>query len=345
MKNKKIITLLTLLLISTASSTYASNWLDSIKKSSIYTAIAKRPLLSLTAICLCGALIAKGSSLFEKSKAIIMRTHAGFYISRYYNKIMYGSDFTFDQMAGDPIDQNTSKAGNNNIFIKFDKSGKIIQAINDGKKTPLALGSIPDNQNHIDELIMKFNNNSNQIESAAIFTLNEDWECNAAGLSKLVKNNKKLPQFNYTTKDFDAPLLVDLIRSVRDLENRDNYNKKVCLVHCKAGRGRSATVVGAYIAHVIQKAGQFATPKQIEEYLVARRPQVKLTSRQNKVLREFNDELKKEGSFEALCYKHTDAVEKRDKEIEKLKNESANSNSSLVTRSFNHMKSWVAGFF
>jgi len=253
-------------------------------------------------------------SLYRKGKAALMRTHAGFHISRFYNKMMYGSLFTFHQIAGEPVDQGLKTIHYGDTFITYDASG-VIHAINDGKKTPLLLGSIPGSQKDIEQLKNAFPSTAPHMSFVGIFTLNERWECDAAGLSKLVKNNNQVTQFIYTTPDFGAPLFIDLIRAVRDLENRDNCNQQVALVHCKAGRGRSATIVGAYLAHVIHKAGANATTDQIERYLQARRPQVGINKQQKKILTQFITELRLAGTFEALYAKYIIAVEHREQEL------------------------------
>lgn len=304
MKNRTQIVILAILSSTFVSPNRASNWLSYLKKSPIYTTITKRPLLTLATIGLsCAA-----GYLCKRYKATIMRTRIGFHISRYYNKIRYGSDFNFNQMAGDPIDQDSKLTHRNDeINITRDQTGKIL-AIHDGKNTPLMLGSIPATQNHIHHL-------NPQDHRVGIFTLNEPWECNATGLSHLTKNNAQITQFHYPTADFSAPSFIDLIRAVRDLENRDTNNLQVSLVHCKAGRGRSATVIACYIAHVIHKAHIETTPEKIEAYIVARRPQVRLDHGQKEALSFFYSKLKEAGNFNNLYRLHRDTIERRDQEI------------------------------
>lgn len=221
---------------------------------------------------------------FEKSKPVMMRTHAGFHISRYYNKLRYGSAFTFHQMAGDNI--------------------------HDGKITPLVLGSIPYKKSHIDKLLKVFGKNA--YAQVGIFTLNEPWECEISGLTQLAKEDVRVIQHHYPTPDFTSPTLIDTIRIVRDLKDRDEKNYDVALVHCKAGRGRSAMMIAAYIAVTLHQNDISATPQDIEKYLVDRRKQVSLNQSQKDTLSDFIKQLAEAGSFEKLCEKYKDDINLRD---------------------------------
>ena len=196
--------------------------------------------------------------------------------------------------------------------MQQDKFGNIIK-INDGKKTPLILGSIPRNQNDIDKL--KSSYNLSKQDEISIFTLNRQFECDWSGLSKLSMQDKTLNFSRYPTTDYSAPLFIDLIRAVRDLENRDDCNHGLAYVHCKAGRGRSATGVAAYLINVLHKVNINTSPKQIEAYLQLHRPQVRLNDDHNAALINFELALKKAGSFEELYTLNKNATEKRDEEI------------------------------
>ena len=213
--------------------------------------------------------------------------------------------FTFNQIAGDKINMGAS--------VECDASGNIM-IVNDGKKTPLILGSIPYKKSHIDQL-QTFGNKLNRNELIGLITLTEAWENKEAGLYTIIKKNKKITQHQYPTKDCTPPLFIDLLCAVYDLENRDARNETVSLVHCKYGRGRSAMVAAAYIAHVLHAKGITTTPNKIEAYLVARRPLVRLHNNQRIALAFFYDELKKAGCLEALYAQHKEAIGKRRKRI------------------------------
>ena len=201
--------------------------------------------------------------------------------------------FTFNQVAGD----------GKNTVIECDSSGNILK-ISDGKKTPLVLGSIPYKKSHIELLKRTFSKKSDNAEHIGLVTLTESWESDAAGLSGIVKENKKIAQRRYPTKDGTPPSFTDILQAVHDLENRDTRNEIICLVHCRYGRGRSALVVAAYIAYVLHKNGVEIKPHKIEAYLVSRRSKVRLHTNQKKALAFFCSELKKAGSFENLYYRY-----------------------------------------
>lgn len=238
-------------------------------------------------------------SLGKKIVSTLIRNRPMFYIGRYYTALRAGIDFTYNKIIGSSED----------VLVDQDILGAI-RVIYDGKLTPLILGSIPSKQRHIDQLQKSCGDMSGQ-KLIGIFTLNEAWECRAAGLSELVKDNKEVVQYQYPTQDMTAPKFIDLLRAVRDLEDRDRYGLSVVLVHCKAGRGRSATVVAAYLAYVVHKAGRTATVEQIEAYIVDRRPQVRLSKSQKNAVIQFCDELKKAGTLENLCEKYKAEIRQR----------------------------------
>lgn len=286
----KIIKLLLISLIITASPcALAHNWLDSIKKSS-------PTVIGFSA----AAILFAGCYLLKKCGPMLMRTRLGFHISHYYNTVKHGADFTCDQITD----------SHGEISIKYDESGAI-QAISDGKKTPVFLSSIPTDTRHIEKVKASKNLNRDG-KKIALLTFNEPWERNTSGLSALLKSNQEIYQYRYSTPDYSAPSLIDLIRIVRHLENRDTENYQACVVHCKAGRGRSATGVGAYLAHVIYKQTKKApTADEIEAYLITRRPQVKLASYQKNALSTFINKLDDAGGFENLYEKHTKSITQR----------------------------------
>jgi uncharacterized coiled-coil protein SlyX len=234
----------------------------------------------------------------KAATAKIMRTRIALTLSLYFAQIKNGSSFTFHPIAHDTIDATQPLIKKHEIVLQYDQAGTL-KNINDGKKTPIFLGSIPYKQSHIDPL----NNVCNRCEQGqniGIFTLNEPWEVQTAGLSKLIKNNKNIVQFHYPTPDFTAPSIKHLIQAVHDLKNRDEQNLNVALIHCKAGRGRSATVAGAYVMYLMHKAEQNITIDEIEKYLISHRHLVHLSQAQKNILKDFYKELKNAENFDNL---------------------------------------------
>ena len=76
-----------------------------------------------------------------------------------------------------------------------------------------------------------------------------------------------LEQLRVRTVDFTAPTLEDIARGLAFMQRNIAAGKKV-YVHCKAGRGRSATVVACYLI------GKGMTPAEAQGLLNAKRPQV-----------------------------------------------------------------------
>lgn len=235
----------------------------------------------------------------------LFKSAAFFHISILYNKYRFGTAFSFNQIAGDACDG----FSNHTRCAIQDASGSLI-ALNDGQKTPLFLGSIPREQSHIDALDESGLPGNKPI---GIFTLNRPFEQQWAGLTDLVAENKQIVLKQYPTTDFEAPSFVDLLRIVRDLENRDGF--KIGFVQCKAGRGRSATAVAAYIIHVLGTMNKETTIDQVIAYLQSKRPRVILNDSQKAVLKEFQEALKAAGSFQALYEQYKPYVEQRDAEF------------------------------
>lgn len=232
-----------------------------------------------------------------------------FHVSILYNKIKYGNAFTFNQ-----ITQSLQPDSDDSVVrILKDNSDKLTQ-ISDGKKIPIILGSIAKYQEDISLLKKQFNLRDE--DGILILTLNRQFECDWAGLSALVKNDKTIKQFWYPTTDYSAPLLVDMLRAIRDLAHRDQYadKYKLAYVHCKAGRGRSAAIVIGYLLYLCSKVNCQISIQELEQYLKSFRPQVSLNNHHINTLKTLQS-LLNNYSFEQLCEKYKMEIEKRDAEI------------------------------
>ncbi|HLX64642.1 MAG TPA: phosphatidylglycerophosphatase and protein-tyrosine phosphatase 1 family protein [Planctomycetota bacterium] len=89
-----------------------------------------------------------------------------------------------------------------------------------------------------------------------------------------------IEQFRIPTVDFTPPSLDDIEKSVRFIQAQAAAGKKV-YVHCKAGRGRSATVV---ICYLIAKG---YSPEAAQKLMLERRRQVLERVYTREVVREF----------------------------------------------------------
>ena len=88
-------------------------------------------------------------------------------------------------------------------------------------------------------------------------------------------------QLRVPTVDFTAPSLVDVQRAVAFMREEISAGRSV-YVHCKAGRGRSATVV---LCWLIEDRG--LSPVEAQQFLMDKRSQVVRHVYQRPVVQEF----------------------------------------------------------
>ncbi|KAK9266641.1 hypothetical protein L1049_003593 [Liquidambar formosana] len=119
-----------------------------------------------------------------------------------------------------------------------------------------------------------------QLGVGGVITLNEPYETlvptslyHAHGIDHLV-----IPTRDYLF----APSFVDITRAV-DFIHKNASCGKTTYVHCKAGRGRSTTIVLCYLVEY-----KHMTPAAALEYVRSRRPRVLLAPSQWKAVQEFN---------------------------------------------------------
>ncbi|MCX5922586.1 MAG: hypothetical protein NTX86_04650 [Candidatus Dependentiae bacterium] len=250
----------------------------------------------------------KATSWYETYR--IVKSAAFFYPSRVYTCLKNGGDaFTFHQITEALTAQDTCTHG---VFVERDANGAIVR-ISDGKK-PIILSSIPSCAQNIQKLKKTFALADDA--TIGVYTLNREFERSWSGLAALAKADPSLATFQYPTIDYGAPSFEDILRAVRDLELRVLYEHELALVHCKAGRGRSAVIVAAALINICHKGGINGTPEAIEAFLCLKRPQVSLNSEHKEALSEFYTKLKQAGSFDALYEANQDSIEKRDTELE-----------------------------
>jgi atypical dual specificity phosphatase len=89
-----------------------------------------------------------------------------------------------------------------------------------------------------------------------------------------------IEQLYLPTVDYTPPTLEHIRQGVAFIHERVNAGKKV-YVHCKAGRGRSATIVACYL---ISKGW---SAEEAQDLLIQKRPQVLATIYQREVVQSF----------------------------------------------------------
>jgi len=90
-----------------------------------------------------------------------------------------------------------------------------------------------------------------------------------------------------TTDIFEAPTHEKLIKGVSFINSvSERHPNSSIYVHCKAGRTRSATLVGCYL---IEKYG--LSPEEAVSLMMEKRPHVLLRSKQWEALRNFQANL------------------------------------------------------
>uniref|UniRef100_A0AAV1T895 Protein-tyrosine-phosphatase n=1 Tax=Peronospora matthiolae TaxID=2874970 RepID=A0AAV1T895_9STRA len=86
-----------------------------------------------------------------------------------------------------------------------------------------------------------------------------------------------------STEDFSSPALDTIEKCVLFLHDQVDVQQNTTYVHCKAGRGRSAVVVVAFLVQYRQM-----TLDEAFEVVMTKRPHVRLNTSQHEILREFS---------------------------------------------------------
>lgn len=151
------------------------------------------------------------------------------------------------------------------------------------------LGAMPlKNKGHIDKLTDLAKSEGKKL---AILSVLEPWEMQREPLliSPVTPKDwqeKKVEQKTIAATDFVPPTLTQLEEGVRFIQNKVKEGKKV-YIHCKAGRGRSATTLACY--YMIQN--NCPPPKAIE-FIEKKRPIVTLYKKPKQIrLQEFFEKI------------------------------------------------------
>uniref|UniRef100_A0A1B6CVP6 Phosphatidylglycerophosphatase and protein-tyrosine phosphatase 1 n=1 Tax=Clastoptera arizonana TaxID=38151 RepID=A0A1B6CVP6_9HEMI len=115
-----------------------------------------------------------------------------------------------------------------------------------------------------------------------VVSMNETYELTVFSNNEKEWNDKGIKFLQLSTVDiFDAPCQEKLSLGVKFINGFKDTNSSV-YVHCKAGRTRSATLVGCYL---MMKHGW--NPKEAVEYMQSKRPHILLRSKQWEALEIF----------------------------------------------------------
>lgn len=213
------------------------------------------------------------------------------------------------------------------IIIGIQNGKAFIEKVIDSRIAPIYLGNIPQSQGHCARL--RTSAKLAPTDTISFHTMNRQFEQFFVGLGTTIAEDAAITQYNYSTTDFTSPSLVDLIRGVDNLARRDEQREKLAYVHCKAGKGRSATLVVAYliylfsIADIVRADGSNYTDgldqETIIEMLIAyakkMRSVVSINPKQRVMLSRFYTELKAARSFEQLYKSYEQAIQLRNAEF------------------------------
>lgn len=130
---------------------------------------------------------------------------------------------------------------------------------------------------------------------ASIVTVREvplpnDWLRNPYAGGEIA-NSKSLPTINYLhlpVEDYKAPTIEQLKSAISFIENEIKLNRAAVLVHCAAGKGRTGTILAAYLL----KNDGLSVESTIKN-LRHLRPGSIQTPVQEQILRQYADCLKK----------------------------------------------------
>lgn len=153
----------------------------------------------------------------------------------------------------------------------------------------IVLGAIPLGPHHAERL-------QKQENIGAVLTILEDFEL-AEGIAQPISSenwkSRGIEQHHIKAVDFKGVPVQQIQEGVQFLEEQIQAGKKV-YVHCKAGRGRSATIVLAYLLkkNYTGKKVDFETAyKEIHAAVKNDRPQINLNRNQKRTLQAYYEQL------------------------------------------------------
>lgn len=121
-----------------------------------------------------------------------------------------------------------------------------------------------------------------QLGVGGVITLNEPYE---TLVPASLYHAHEIDHLVIPTRDYlFAPSFVDINRAV-DFIHRNACNGQTTYVHCKAGRGRSTTIVLCYLVEY-----KHLSPMAAFEYVRSRRPRIQLALAQWKAVQEYKQQ-------------------------------------------------------
>ena len=248
-------------------------------------------------------------NVFVKSPTYCYCISRGFFsLSLRWNAFRYGHRFSHQRIGDDPAAFPSQSADSESPVLVVDEHRRIVFFHDARASSPIVLSGIPRRQEDFQALRAAY-----QLPKVQLFTLNLAFERRLTGLSQLVADDQLASMLLYPTIDFYHPSFVDLVRAVHDLRHRPD--DAVAVVHCKAGRGRSAAVVAAYLLAELVDRNLPADVVEVEAYLRSKRPQVKLGRSKRERLDDFVEQIRQKGSFELLYQSMTQEISQREDEI------------------------------
>lgn len=125
-----------------------------------------------------------------------------------------------------------------------------------------------------------------------ILTLLEPFELQNGLIKPLSEKTKKKLQIEnkiITTQDFHGVSIENIHQAVEYIHqiitNSNNYK---VYIHCKAGRGRSATIVIAYLWKYGINGKKFKDFEEVHAYVKAKRPQINLNQKQKQTIKNYH---------------------------------------------------------
>ncbi|XP_062505765.1 phosphatidylglycerophosphatase and protein-tyrosine phosphatase 1-like [Corticium candelabrum] len=147
------------------------------------------------------------------------------------------------------------------------------------------LGALP-LRRHADELVEKHS-------IKGVISINESYETRFFTFSPEEWASRGIEYIRLDVREyFYAPSLLQISTALNMIERLKKMDHNV-YVHCKAGRGRSATLVACYLMK-----DQKLNPQEAVDLLKAKRPQVKLGKFQWEAIREFYRQENEHGKWE-----------------------------------------------